>query len=390
LITGFNARALAQCAVAAGFRKVTVVDAFGDRDLAESLHSISTARDMGLPFTDEAILEACTKIPREILICGSGMENRPGLVEKLSGGSFLAGNTPDVLTRVRDPLLLQEICRQEGIPFPRTFSLSGAGDCERQEEEPLFGVPGKWLRKRCASGGGTGVCFFDGAALPGEEVVQEYLPGRPVSVSFIAHKDGVEILGMSEQLVGMTEFGATGFKWCGNVVPLPLQPAEERNLRKTVEEFVLILSRRFGLRGLNGIDMIQADKVYVIEVNARFTASMELFDSFRNGTLFERHLAACSGKGLHGKRRRSGFGGYRAKGVVYARERCKAPETKGWIRRGWRDVPWPGDFFAKGKPVCTVFSEASDPDQCKTLLIQKAEKVYEELIPMEGEDLYHD
>jgi hypothetical protein len=369
---------------------VTVVDAFGDRDLAESVHSISTGRDMGLPFTDEAILKACTEISRDILVCGSGMENRPGLVKKLAGECFLAGNTPDVLARVKNHFLLQKICRQEGIPFPRTCSLSSFYTRKRKEEESLLLAKGKWLRKKCASGGGTGVCFFDGAALPGEEVVQEYLPGRPVSVSFIACKDGVEILGMSEQLVGMTEFGATDFKWCGNVVPLPLQPAEERNLRKTVEEFALILSRRFGLRGLNGIDMIQADKVYVIEVNARFTASMELFDSFRNGTLFERHLAACSGKGLHGKRPRSGFRGYRAKGVVYARERCKAPETKGWIRRGWRDVPWPGDFFEKGKPVCTVFSEASDPDQCKTLLIQKAEKVYEELIPMEGEDFYHD
>lgn len=389
MITSFSARALANCAAAAGFRKVTVVDAFGDRDLAESLHSVSTGRDMGLPFDDDAILKACAGIPRDILVYGSGVENRPDLVEKLSGGSFLAGNTPDVLARVRNPLLLQEICRQEGIPFPRTFSLD-TNVFERQKEGPLLLERGKWLRKRYASGGGTGVHFYDGMALVVGEVIQEYLPGRPVSVSFIAHKKGVEILGMSEQLVGIAEFGATDFKWCGNIMPAPPQPPEEEKLRETAGEYARVLSRRFGLRGLNGIDMIQADKVYVVEVNARFTASMELLDSFRDGSLFENHLAACSGKDIHAGREDNGFAGYRAKGVVYARARCKTPETKDWIRHGWRDVPWPGDLFEEGKPVCTVFSRAPDPDTCKDLLVREARKVYEKLVPMEGEELRHD
>ncbi|MFP4482834.1 MAG: ATP-grasp domain-containing protein [Thermovirgaceae bacterium] len=369
---------------------MTVVDAFGDRDLAESFESVSTCRDLGLPFSDEAIQVACSGIPKDMVVYGGGMENRPALVDKISEGLFLAGNTPDVLTRVRDPLLLQKICRQEGIPFPRTCSLSCADVCERQEEESLLLAGGKWLRKGCASGGGTGVQFFGGPALSEGEVMQRYLPGRAVSVSFVAHKDGAEILGMSEQLVGIAEFGATDFKWCGNIMPVFLQPPEGGKLWEAAVEYARILSSRFGLRGLNGIDMIQSDRLYVIEVNARFTASMELLDSFQDGTLFNRHLDACSGRTLRGVDLRNGFTGYRAKAVVYARQRCKAPETEVWIRRGWRDVPWPGDVFEEGSPVCTVFSEASDLGRCREFLVHEAAKVYEELVPMEGGKLRHD
>lgn len=369
---------------------MTAVDAFGDRDLAESVSSVSTGRDLGLPFSDEAIQEACSGISRNVVVYGGGIENRPALVGKIADGFFLAGNPPGVLGRVRDPILLQRICGREGIPFPKTLHHTFVDVPKGRKGKARSIARGEWLRKRCASGGGTGVHFYDGLTLPDGEVIQRYLPGRAVSVSFVACENGVELLGMSEQLVGMPEFGASGFKWCGNIMPVPAEPEESIFMWRTASKYARVLSRHFGLRGLNGIDMIQADRLYVVEVNARFTASMELLDSFGDGTLFRLHLDGCSGKNLRGTGQRPEFGLYRAKGVVYARWKCTAPETGSWIRRGWRDVPWPGDVFEEGNPVCTVFSEASDPDQCMELLAQEARKVYEELVPMEGEGLRHD
>ncbi|HPD96729.1 MAG TPA: ATP-grasp domain-containing protein [Synergistales bacterium] len=385
LIVAFSTRGLADLACGSGFRNITAVDAFGDRDHPSSVENISTRRHFGLPFTDEAILKACEGRARGgIFVYGGGMENRPGLVEAIARGRLIAGNSVHVLGKARDPSILGSLCREESIPFPEVL---GPGEEGRAADEPDRSAnEARWLRKRVLSGGGSGVSEYRGGRIESGEILQRRIPGRPVSVSFIAHRDGALITGFSEQLTGTSFLGGKGYRWCGNITPLPARQEDATRFYEKASYYAEIISDRLGLRGFSGIDMILGPdgSVAVIEVNPRYSGSMELFrPAGDKGELFSLHLAACRGERLRGKRPVfCGEGPFRAKGIVYAVRDCAAPDTLAWSEAGRRDVPWTGDVFSPGDPVCTVFSSAPEGEECIGRLAEEAGKVYSELVAL--------
>ncbi len=390
LIVAFSTRGLADLTCGSAFRSITAVDAFGDRDNPSHVENVSTRRDLGMPFTNEAIIKACEgRAEGGVLVYGGGMENRPELVETLARGRLLAGNSALVLQKARDPECLSSLCLEESIPFPETLY---PGEEERSEGDIYCPGDGScWLRKRVLSGGGAGVSEYRGGRLESGEILQRHLPGRPVSVSFIAFEDGVLILGFTEQLTGISFLGASGFKWSGNITPLPGGQEGVLRFYAKAASYAEIISDRLGLRGFNGIDMILGPdgSVSVIEVNPRYSGSMELFGSGGyGGEMFSLHLAAFQGGKLRGNKPESSGGkSFRAKGIVYAVRDCQAPDTLNWMEAGRRDVPWTGDVFSPGDPVCTIFSSSPEEEECIRGLADEADRVYAELVvPCEGGD----
>lgn len=338
-----------------------------------------------MPFSDEAIIRACVgRAEGGILVYGGAMENRPELVAVLSQGRTMAGNNASVLKKARDISGLASLCREESISFPETLFPGEEGRAAVDPDNPA-GDP-DWLKKRVASGGGLGITFYRGERLQSGEILQRRVPGRPVSVSFIAFEDGVLLLGYTEQLIGTSFLGGSGFKWCGNITPVPGEDGITAPFYAKAAEAAEIISNRLGLRGFNGIDMVLGPdgSVTVLEVNPRHSGSMELFKT--GNDLFPLHLAACRGEKLgKSKFEPSEGGSYRAKGVVYAVQRCAAPDTLSWCEAGRRDVPWTGDVFGPGDPVCTVFSSAREETACLEGLAKEADKVFSELVvPCEG------
>src|SRR3954451_17887164 len=104
LIVAVSGRALAQSAGRGGHRPV-VLDLFADQDT----HACSSAsRRINIPGTlriDPArLLEAVRRLaPGAGLVYSSVFEARPALLERLSRGRPLYGNTPATLRSVRDP-----------------------------------------------------------------------------------------------------------------------------------------------------------------------------------------------------------------------------------------------------------------------------------------------
>jgi len=56
--------------------------------------------------------------------------------------------------------------------------------------------------------------------VPANYMLQEFCQGRPASVAFVANGTDARILGLSEQLCGLEQFGAKPFLYCGNIAPL--------------------------------------------------------------------------------------------------------------------------------------------------------------------------
>lgn len=378
LIVGLSTRAIAESAIQGGYDVVTL-DYFGDRDQRALVQNYALQRDFDLPFSAQALLEASDGLEFDAVAFTSNLENHPQVVEELGRGRRLLGNPPRVLREVRDWSKLRAVCDEEGIPYPTTL-LPG----EETEADPEI----SWLHKPIRSGGGHDIELWTGQPLDQDYVLQEHLQGRPASAAFVADGSRSILLAVTEQLIGREALGARGYTWCGNILPLAFRSSDGvNNILRSVERTVERLTQRFGLRGVNGIDFVIADgpdghpQPSLVEVNPRYTASMELVDRAYGVSTFDLHVRSFGGElpplSLKDRLDHSGFHG---KGIVYAERDVVMPNTDGWRSEGRRDIPFSGEEIEAGHPICTVLAEGESRAGCWRTLVGKAEDVREALI----------
>jgi len=373
ILAGISVRAPAQSAWRTGYA-VYAVDAFGDRDLAACARAtLGLVRDLTAPYSARAAAEAALRWNRPVagVAYGSGFENHPEAVAMLARGRPLWGNGPDVLSRVRDPLRLGRVVRQLGFPALAVRASPPALPTQA------------WLRKPRRSGGGQGIAIWEGGPVPRDQVLQERIEGVPGSVSFMADGRRAAVLGLSEQLVGDPVFGAAGYRYCGSLIA-PDGPAlfdRQETVWSGAAALASALTAEFGLVGLNGLDFIARDGVpYALEVNPRYSASMELFERAGGPPLFGAHVAACRGElGATTGVRFSSRPGALGKAIVFARGDVTIPQqvSDDWLAdAAVADVPHPGERVGRGHPICTIFAQAADPASCRRALAGKAAGIY--------------
>ena len=299
---------------------VIAFDLFGDLDLRRMARVVK--RENLTALVDAAMEEE----PGEV-IYGASFENHPTLVERLAERHTLLGNPPEVLRAVRDPARLAAVL---GDSYARsTFTPPSSG---------------RWLRKPLRGGGGIRVREWRGGALPAGTFLQERIDGVPCSVAAIGDGKDAVVLGLSEQLVGERAFGVRGHRWCGNLVPprvpVPLDQPQAICSR---------LAAAFGLRGPFGVDFIwDGERAWTIEVNPRPTDSLEVIQPARAA----------------------------GKAVLFATEDLVV-DSEGWLERGVRDVPHPGERIANGRPICTIVTTAATPEEALAALEAEAAALLE-------------
>lgn len=371
LVVGLSTRAIAESAVRGG-RRIVTIDYFGDRDQAALVDNLSLARDLHLGFRPQALLEASRRVEYERVVYLSNLENHPDTVDGLAQGRILLGNPSSVLRRVRDWGTLRAFCRRSEIPFPET----------RLADEALGSDPAAgWLLKPFRSGGGHGIRPWLGEPLEESDFLQRFVPGRPASAAFVADGRCCTVLGLTEQLIGQGELGARGYRWCGNLLPLALPAPQQAAVAQQVERMARRLTQEFGLRGLNGLDLVvtEGGEVVLIEVNPRYTASMELIERAFGIHMFSLHLEAMDGRLPEGNLAGTMGGPWHGKGIVYARQRVTVPNTDAWLGGDRRDIPFAGDRMEAGQPICTVLASGPDRATCWKNLVEGAHAVWREV-----------
>jgi predicted ATP-grasp superfamily ATP-dependent carboligase len=187
-------------------------------------------------------------------------------------------------------------------------------------------------------------------------------------------------------LVGDEGFGASGYKYCGNIATdVDVHWGGGSLVLRTATRLTRVIAREFGLVGVNSIDFILA-RGYprVIEVNPRWSASLELAEWAYGVPVFDVHARACiDGRlprfDLSSARRRRGATG---KAIVFARRELVIGDTSSWLapdRQGRhliRDIPQPGERVQAGHPICTVFAQASNGAACYRQLRRRANTIY--------------
>jgi len=103
LLAGVSMRAAAQSAVKAGYRTHTI-DAFADLDLPRFKKTVDLSEPGG-GFNARRASAVARKVTAGGVVYGSGFEDDPRAVDRMSRGRALWGNSPDVLRQAREKYL---------------------------------------------------------------------------------------------------------------------------------------------------------------------------------------------------------------------------------------------------------------------------------------------
>lgn len=377
LIVGLTTRSIAESAVHSGYQ-VIALDAFADLDQQTFCECYSLPRDFQTPFGANELFTCSRGKGFDAFVYTANLENHPEVVRRFARRHRVLGNSPEVLSRVRHwPTLFASLARA-GYKTPETIY---------HDEGRQAGAGQVWLRKPVRSGGGHGISIYrNGLPANGDFMLQEYIPGIPCSASFVANGREAVLIGLTEQLIGRPEFGADGFRYCGNLLPIGAarESSAEWEILNQAQCIATLLTREFKLVGVNGFDFILTDgQVCLTEVNPRYSASMELIERAFGLSIFDLHVRAVTRKELPDfslaraaqEASRCFFG----KAILFAGENAFAPEIARWQERGIRDVPHPGENLFKGKPVCTLLADGPDRDTCFAQLVDKADALIGEI-----------
>ena len=158
---------------------------------------------------------------------------------------------------------------------------------------------GKRVLKPVKGCGALGVRLSEGE--PGEgEFAERYIDGEHLSVSIVANRiigDACQyftgnppaVLAINRQEIRINPDGS--FHYLGGETPV--HPEREQEIISTAKKVIEVL----GCQGYCGVDMVVADKVYVIEVNPRITTSLVGIASCMKEEIADLLVAASKGQG---------------------------------------------------------------------------------------------
>lgn len=369
LIFGASTRAAAFSALRAGMQP-WCVDLFADLDLR--------ARCPAMTLPSETYPEGFRDVmgldlPPGPWMYTGGLENRPALVEALANHRPLWGNPPCVLKQVRNPEMVAALLAARGVPAPAVWSAS-SGQLPRD---------GRWVLKPRAGAGGTGIRFW----LPGSTAppdfqryyLQEYVEGLNCSAIYAAGNDWCWMVGLTLQLVGQPWLGAAPFHYCGSIGPLDVDWQALRNL----ECLGTSLAHAFELRGVFGVDCVLRDDVpYPVEVNPRYTASVEVLEHATGVPALHLHRRAFDPDCPEARNGRS-VGPIVGKAILFARGPVTFPVEGPWMATlrnpgdvwdlpAFADIPAAGTAIRAGRPILTFFTRADSVPACREALQQIA------------------
>jgi predicted ATP-grasp superfamily ATP-dependent carboligase len=357
LIVASSGRALAASANRCA-QPVVVLDLYNDMDTRALASSSRAVASLSGRFDARRLLAAAAELcPPERcagFVYGSGLEARTGLIKQVARDRKLYGNDPDTVALVKDPVRFFALLDDLNVAHPAV------------RLEPPQSSDG-WLVKRTGAAGGSHVRPASTRhRARARRYFQRFQSGRTLSAVFAAN-------GTRAQVIGYNEQWSAGVSWCapycygGAVTCTDLTDAVEIEIARIADG----LTAAIGLKGINGLDLILEDgRVFVLELNPRPTATLELYDRDVNGGLLAAHIRACCGE----LPQRPLLTRARAHAIVYAATPLRVTGRSDWP--AWcTDLPAVGSAIAVGAPVCSVHAEAETPAQARRLALARREQM---------------
>jgi uncharacterized protein len=354
LIAAVSGRALAASARRGGFVPL-VADGFGDDDTLALAHAyVPVQMDAAHCLDPEHLLQALERLAASHrplgIVCGTGFEDRPALLDRIARQWRLLGNPPATIARLKDPQTFAALCRGCGVSHPQTRA------------DPPTDLAG-WLIKRAGGAGGTHVrSAMARAGARGTNYYQRCVTGTPVSALVLGNGRALRVLGFSAQWAAPA--AGWPFRYGGAVRPATLSAQMSTALFDAAER----LAAAVPLIGLNSFDfMVDEGAFWLLEINPRPGATLEIFEPSED-SLFALHVAACQGA-LPSEAPK--LPDAAAGCIVYPDRDVRSVPAMDWP--DWAaDRQRPATSLKNGDPLCTVFARAPTAAEARQMVEQRA------------------
>ena len=349
ILIGASVRALAFSCIRAGYQP-WCIDLYADEDLTKNCPTTLITKSFPDEISD--LIKTAPKVP--ILYTG-GLENHSALLQLLSAERTVLGITGNTLTNLRNTPEFYNLLKSKQINTPTI--ITSTKDLNKETS---------YLRKPKYRSGGLGIKPFD----PSKQTMvddadfyyQKFIKGESRSAIFCFNESGFELLGASIQSSGIQSLHASDFLYSGNMGPVKLCNSELTELQ-TIGE---IISSNYRPRGLLGMDyIINESRVYPLEINPRYTASMEVLELALGQNFITKHMQAFGFKAICENPART-EPSVIGKAIYYAPHDVLISEDVPWVSTEanpqlfspFADIPRANSAIDKGSPVVTIFAKA--------------------------------
>lgn len=366
---GGSVRSAAESAEQDGW-EVSAIDLFGDVDTRRSArrwHRLTPTRDFSL---------LLGRLPPGPLILTGGMEQWYERLDGIRHERPVLAPATETIARLREPAFLQSLAHASGLHFPR-FRPAGSAE-----------VPRGWLAKSRRSTAGLSVSTSLAGPPSDADYFQQRVAGRPFGAAFLATDSGSELLGVARSMT--RSMGRYPFLYAGSLGPVRIAA----ECRRTLERLGETIRQQLSMRGLFGVDLLadrSGERLWLLEINPRITASMELFETPHGPSLITRH-AASYGFVIAARRaattQTAAFAAelpVRLKRIVWSREAFRwNPEWQQAAVSGiapvvLRDIPQPDSAIACGQPVVSLCASGWSIRECLRAAKEVERRLHEQI-----------
>lgn len=438
MICGASTRAAGWSVMRAGMRGLTL-DLFGDTDSPPGMPCLRLPELSLAELLPKLAVVAQADSAIRLLPVG-GWENRPELLAEHDWPLPLLGTIPPHMRQARDPEFLRNSLARRQLPtLPiRTQqgqsnqpSLSNGADSADHPgwsasaaEQSLANQDADsgnmacwpqaarewtsrgWIRKAIHSAGGLLI-----QRLPANDLSspapgwydQREQPGPSCSAQFLTRVDSrgarhTRLLGLTRQLTGDPRLPEHPFLYLGNEYPLAdflddVPPSGKVEFTETLQAIGVACAEDCELLGLWGLDFILAEGLpFLVEINPRYTAAMELIELAERRSLLREWLEPESLPVHSAAEVTSPLPRLLSKRILYADRETVWPDALpgDWLSAGpnrsdpWRlpfltDIPAAGTPFRRGDPICTIWASGPTPESCRTQLQTRTQSLLESL-----------
>jgi len=202
------------------------------------------------------------------------------------------GSDPEAIEKAADKLKAMELAKELGLNVPATFSpsLNDSFDAILDEVgilryplivKPIDGIGGQGLTKvNNADDLRFGLQAAHAVTAMDECIVQEFIPGTPISTSLLVNDEKVIPLSINQQNLRMESLKSAG-RYLGGEVPIDIPQYHDEVIEASVK-----LVEQMGLKGFVGVDLIVGEEgVFLIEVNPRVTVPFIAIKNLASGNI---------------------------------------------------------------------------------------------------------
>lgn len=349
LVIANSGRMLAQAAYKAGYKAI-VVDCFADTDTQAFAYQFYQVKSLAIE--DIRTLVKSLKHQCNYCVYGSGFEAYQDSLFFLSRHFQLLGNTPQIFAALHNKYDFFQRLQKLRILFPEVF-FSKKTLRNSYKSSPYL------LKKAFCSQGGLDIEPVKRFKLERQNksaYYQAYLKGQAMSALFIANGKHANVLGFNTQWISSLNIQQP-FAFCGIINHANLGCWQRQILKNWINQ----LTASYELYGLCSLDFVfYKHQCYVLEINPRPPASMQLYDSM----LLNLHIQACTHKLKNFQNTQKPNNLHTAYQIVYAPRKIVISEGMNWPSNSC-DLPKARTIIHKGQPICSMIATGKSPTQIR-------------------------